>query len=552
MRIAIHAIGTSLALGISISGSASAAPHDFQIGDVICGVMSGNYQIYDNDGVYIETIYDSLGGVTTGPRYFDDPDDPPGRLYVTDFSIGHVVILDGSTGHAVLQDINTAPGGGWSCESIVLDETGGFFVGHAAGDQDVQRYDAAGSYLGDFDVAIGPAGSDWIELACDQTTLFYTSEGTDVRRYDVGTDTQLADFATGLPNFCFGLRLLPPFDGASGLLVAGQFSVYRLDGAGSIAQIYDVAGEDYWFTVALDPNGTSFWAGDLGTANFYRFEIASGAVEVGPVNTGTGYGTFAGLAVVGEPSAATNDAPVFEQAPCGETVNLAAGTPYRYVVSCTDPDPGDSITINATGVPATATHTPPLPLVGAPDQDLTTVFNWTPGSADVGSHTILYSVSDLKETTAECSVTFNVAENYLVVGTAPGTDTFSTGGHLFTTQISELREWYVATPESTPVFEAPPLKTVWFRTGPFGSGGTSGAVLLDSFSVQALTYDPVRFPGDPEQFSAGLFVRIWNTGQVVAQPYGQSDGMQIELEVFVGEDDKRYYRFLLTFDGLSR
>ena len=126
------------------------------------------------------------------------------------------------------------------------------------------------------------------------------------------------------------------------------------------------------------------------------------------------------------------------------------------------------------------------------------------------------------------------------------------GGHTFDTQISALRDWYVATPESTPVFDAPPLRTVWFRPGPFGGAGTSGAVLLDSFSVQALTFDPVRFPSDPERSSGGLSVRVWSTGLVVAEPYGQAHGMKITLEVFVGEDGKRHYRFPITVDGASR
>ncbi|MFO0981516.1 MAG: hypothetical protein U1E76_07135 [Planctomycetota bacterium] len=544
-RITVRLIGASLAVGFSITAPGPAAAHDFQVGDVICGVTSGNYQIYTNAGSYIETVYDGLGGVTTGAYFLDDPSDPPGRLYLTDFSFGNVVVLDGATGHSVVQTIDTSSGGGWFCESIVFDAEDNFYVGHAAGDQDIQKYDPAGSYLGDFDVAIGPAGSDWIDLACDQTTIYYTSEGPAVLRYDVSTSTQLADFATGLPSDSFALRLLPPFDGASGLIVANRMSILRLDGTGSIVQVYDVPGEDFWFSVNLDPNGTSFWSGDLGTANFYRFDIATGALEVGPINTGTGYGTLTGMAVVGEPTGGSNDAPIFEQAPCGEVINIAAGASYSYVVSCVDPDPGDSITLTASGVPAGATHTPSLPLVGAPDEDLTPVFDWTPGVADVGSYTILYSLTDVKGATADCKVTLNVAESYLIVGAAPGTDSFSAGGHTFTTQISSLRQWFVATPQSTPAFDAPALGKEHSVPRPLGGR----AMLSDRFCVQALMYDPARFPDNPEQFSGGLLVTVWNSGQVTAEPYGQRDGMQLRLDVFVGDDGARYYRFLISVDG---
>jgi hypothetical protein len=51
-----------------------------------------------------------------------------------------------------------------------------------------------------------------------------------------------------------------------------------------------------------------------------------------------------------------------------------------------------------------------------------------------------------------------------------------------------------------------------------------------------LRNDPLRFQNDPEQFSGGPCVRVWNTGQVTAQPHGQRDGMQRWLELLVGED----------------
>ena len=102
----------------------------------------------------------------------------------------------------------------------------------------------------------------------------------------------------------FALRLLPPGDGSGGLIVADRTNIKRLDGAGAVVQIYDAAGENNWFAMNLDPNGTSFWAADFGTSNFYRFNIVTGAIEVGPINTGTGSNTVFGLAVKGEPTAA--------------------------------------------------------------------------------------------------------------------------------------------------------------------------------------------------------------------------------------------------------
>jgi hypothetical protein len=85
--------------------------------------------------------------------------------------------------------------------------------------------------------------------------------------------------------------------------VANFTSIKRLNALGAVVQTYDVAGEDSWFALNLDPNGTSFWSGGLNTSNFYRFNILTGAVEVGPINTGAPGGTMGGICVKGEPVA---------------------------------------------------------------------------------------------------------------------------------------------------------------------------------------------------------------------------------------------------------
>jgi hypothetical protein len=140
-----------------------------------------------------------------------------------------------------------------------------------------------------------------VELSADQSTIFYTSEGSTIRRFDTATSTQLPDFSTAL-NESFALRLLPPGDGSGGLLVANFADVKRLDASGAVVQSYDAPGEDSWFALNLDPNGTSFWSAGIFSGNVYRFNIASGAIEVGPISTGS---SVAGLCLKGEPTAGT-------------------------------------------------------------------------------------------------------------------------------------------------------------------------------------------------------------------------------------------------------
>ena len=151
-------------------------------------------------------------------------------------------------------------------------------------------------------------GSDWVELAADQHTLYYTSEGHTVKRYDLATRKQLPDFATGLPgDEAFQLRLLP--DGS--VLVADNQSILHLDSAGKIIQTYGYAPDNQWFALTLAPDGKSFWSaqqgageggGGAGNGTVARFDIASGKLLESFVASPSGVD---GLVAVGEIQPAT-------------------------------------------------------------------------------------------------------------------------------------------------------------------------------------------------------------------------------------------------------
>ena len=121
-----------------------------------------------------------------------------------------------------------------------------------------------------------------MDLETDQCTMLYTTEGSTIFRHDVCTNTPLSNFATGLSGNAYALRILPSGD----VLVAMGVNVLRLNSAGVIQQTYDATGENSWFALNLDPDGTSFWSADFGTSNVYRFDIASGNV-ITSFNTGT-------------------------------------------------------------------------------------------------------------------------------------------------------------------------------------------------------------------------------------------------------------------------
>jgi hypothetical protein len=283
----------------------------WQVGDVFAAVSGplGSYKVYDNAGNFKEQINQGVGGATTGCAF----NNTLTHLYTTNFGTNTIFRFQDASPHPVDLSFPTpGPGGSGldqSNESIVFMGDGNLLVGHADGADDVHKYDPNGVLLAEYAVASELRGSDWIDLAADQTTLFYTSEGKRVLRFDIGTNTQLADFATGLPGSnAYALRILPPGDGSGGVLVADTQSIVRLNGAGNVVQTYDVANENGWFSLNLDPNGTSFWAGNFPASNnFYRFNINTGAVEVGPINTGAGTALF-GLCLKGEPTAAVPEA----------------------------------------------------------------------------------------------------------------------------------------------------------------------------------------------------------------------------------------------------
>jgi uncharacterized repeat protein (TIGR01451 family) len=367
--------------GLTLAASATAAT-TWNVGDVFAGVANGSYNVYSNSGTFKETISDGSGGFTTGCSFNPSLD----KLYTTSFSASKVVVYDNASPHSIVQTITT---GKAAAESIVFASNGHFFVGGPF-DPEIEEYDASGTLVDNDTVAAdGTGGPDWIDLAADQKTIFYTSESRIVRRFDAAADVQLADFAT-LPGSgtAFALRLLSPGDGSGGLLVADRGDVKRLDGSGAVVQTYDVPGEDSWFSLNLDPNGTSFWAGDFGTNNFYRFNIATGAVEVGPIASG---GALFGLCLKGEITAAIGN--IVLTPPTAQNEAGTSHTVTATVTSAGNPVPGKLVSFSVIAGPNTGEVSNPNTGECSANSDCTTDSNgqvsWTyTSNGSAGTDTI--------------------------------------------------------------------------------------------------------------------------------------------------------------------
>lgn len=260
---------------------------------------------YTSDGTFLDawgpSIGNFLGHVTTGMCF-----SPEGNILATRFDYPNPTLYNAAG--AVLDDAFARPPGSPSffyAESCVFDRSGNVYIGQAGGsgssDEQValKKFDRHGNALDSYTIPTGTRGTDWIDLAGNQCTLYYTSEDTTVRRYNLCTRTPMPDFTTDLtPPYCYALRLRPNGE----LMVACQDAVHRLSAQGANLQTYtrqDIGELDAsgLFALNLDPDGTSFWTAGLHSGGVYRVDIESGNVLT-TFNTGTG--GVSGLAVYDE------------------------------------------------------------------------------------------------------------------------------------------------------------------------------------------------------------------------------------------------------------
>jgi outer membrane protein assembly factor BamB len=297
-----------VALGLLVGAQPAAADHiPYVVGDVFAGVGDGKINRYSPLGVPIETLDTTGGSVEQTGMCFDSSSPLTANLRSTNFSNNDMTRFD-NKGAVV-----THPWGGpfdADPESCVVDAAGNIYVGQADGTGDILKFDASGAVLDSFDVAGEARGSDWIDLAADQCTIFYTSEGAFVKRFDVCSYTQLADFNTvALPTSpCFALRILRN----GGVLVACSDAVHRLDATGTLVRSYPkstlvapdltIGEPSFLFPLNLDPDGVSFWTGGYFSGNIYRINIATGAQVI--AFNAPPFFSMGGLAIFGEPTVA--------------------------------------------------------------------------------------------------------------------------------------------------------------------------------------------------------------------------------------------------------
>jgi GDSL-like Lipase/Acylhydrolase family len=259
----------------------------FQSGDILASTGAGIVKEFSPSGTLVATYDTGTGAVNTAGSAFD----PAGNFYVTDFGSQSVTKFTGA-GSLV------GPfGSGYNAdpESITFDAAGNAYVGQADGSGAILKFDHTGTLVSSFSPLREDRGTDWLALAPDGCTMYYTSEGTAVKRFNVCTDEQLTDFIDGLPGSnAYEIRLLPH---GAGVLVADSQYVVRLDASGHIVQTYQSAGHTELFAAEVAPDGSEFWAGDLNTGEVIAFSLTSGSI-ITEFNTSSASG-LGGLTVVG-------------------------------------------------------------------------------------------------------------------------------------------------------------------------------------------------------------------------------------------------------------
>ena len=270
-RSAAGYLALAIAFGLGLAATAQAGSFTgFQLGDIVVGVGNGQYKVFDPTGNLLTTLDTTSGAPEDTGGAFDGS----GNLFVTNFASQSVSEFD-KNGNL----INASFGSGYNAdpESITINSAGDIFVGQADGAHNVLEFNPSGTLLNTFSPQTQNRGTDWIDLAPDGKTLYYTSEGNQVKAFDISTNTQLPDFADNLPGpTAYALRILSNGD----ILVADTDRVLLLDTTGNIIRTYTDPALTNAFALNILPDGLSFLTANIdSTGEIFQFNIATGALE---------------------------------------------------------------------------------------------------------------------------------------------------------------------------------------------------------------------------------------------------------------------------------
>ena len=281
------------AIILVLTQSTKAVHVSFERGDIFVSLEPGPVQWRLPDGTLRATLIPTVAGNGEGMAF-----DNSGNLYVARWRADSMGISGNTVEmYNVLGQSLGAVGHGYNCDphTIAFHSSGVAYVGQAGCRRTILKFTPSEYEPTEYMVAEDNQGVFWMDLAADGCTMFYTSYGANVKRFDVCTNTQLADFNTApLPGgIAHDLRVLP--DG--GLLVSSGEVVARLDTSGAVTRTYQGPVEATLFA-GLDLGvDNTFIVANYRTSTLYTFDLATGGV-ISSFNAGTPANTVVAVRIL--------------------------------------------------------------------------------------------------------------------------------------------------------------------------------------------------------------------------------------------------------------
>jgi hypothetical protein len=275
-------VASLLLLGVvGVAPAAQASHSSFAPGDLFVGIGSNKVQWWHPGSLTPPpppTLNRTMTTSTSSPSTTGMALDPGHNLYVTGYTSNSINRFN-TTGAAIATfgtGFNSHP------EGIAFDHDGFAYVGQEGGSRDILKFRPGGSLERSYDAPTEVKGTDRLDVASDQCTIFYTSQGRAVKRFDAcangGAGAPMSDFNTApLPGTeAFDVKILL----TGGVLVADSQSIVRLNSLGAVMQTYDpsAAQNNCWTALSLGTTTNDFWAGDRCSGNVYRLDLTTGQV----------------------------------------------------------------------------------------------------------------------------------------------------------------------------------------------------------------------------------------------------------------------------------
>ena len=265
-----------LALLLLLRAASAESASGFSPGNILVSLANGTVEVRGSDG----TLQSIISGPFTGEAKGIAIDSNGNLLVAYNWPDDHA---NGNTVGVYRADGTFAGtfGSAYNCQplGILVDAAGNVYVSERQCLGRILQFDPSGNLLQTFYVNADYVGAWWMDLAPDGCTMYYTSNGQHIERYNICTSTQLSNL-NNVPLSdrayagALGVRILP--DG--GVLAADHYDVQRLDSNGNIVGTYYGFPRSGLAGIALDPDGQTFWATDTAGSMLLHIDLSQGTI----------------------------------------------------------------------------------------------------------------------------------------------------------------------------------------------------------------------------------------------------------------------------------